>query len=36
MPGMISLYLVGVWIAVGFFAGFGWGLGQWLAARITR
>ncbi len=36
MPESISFFLVGVWIAVGFCAGFGWAIGHALAARLTR
>jgi hypothetical protein len=36
MPLVISLYQIGVWAAVGFFAGFGWALAAWLVSRITR
>jgi hypothetical protein len=34
MPATITLYLIGVWICVGFFTGFGWSVGSWLAARL--
>lgn len=36
MPSTISLFLVAVWTAVGFFAGVGWALGAWLVGRILR
>jgi hypothetical protein len=36
MPEAITLYLLGVWIVVGLCVGFGWGLGQWVAGRLTR
>lgn len=36
MPTTISLYQVGVWMAVGFFVGSGWALGSTLVARILR
>ena len=34
MPDNITLYLIGVWLGVGFFTGFSWGVGTWLAARL--
>jgi hypothetical protein len=36
MPNSISLELVAVWFAVGFFTGTGWTLGAWLVGRILR
>lgn len=36
MPETISVYLVGVWFAVGLFAGIGWALGAALVARLLR
>lgn len=36
MPSTISLYLVGVWFAVGLVTGFGWALGGWLVSRLLR
>jgi hypothetical protein len=36
MPADITLKLVGIWICVGFFTGFGWALGTWLVGRILR
>lgn len=36
MPTAISLYLVGVWFAVGLVTGAGWALGAWIVARLTR
>lgn len=35
MPTDISLHLVGVWTAVGFFTGAGWALGAWVIAQLT-
>lgn len=36
MPETVTPYLAGVWICVGFCAGFGWALGTVLVARLTR
>ncbi len=36
MPNTISLYVVGVWFAVGFFTGAGWALGSLLIGRLFR
>ncbi len=35
MPNDVSFYTVGVWIVVGLATGFGWGLGNWVAGRLT-
>lgn len=34
MPSTISLPLIGIWLAVGFFTGTGWALGVWLVGRL--
>ena len=34
MPEVVTPYLIAVWLAVGFFTGFSWGVGTWLAARL--
>lgn len=34
MPSTISLRLLGIWVAVGFFVGVGWALGNLLVARL--
>ena len=36
MPTTVSLYLIGVWFCVGFFAGAGWALAAWIVARFLR
>lgn len=36
MPSTISVFIVSVWTAVGFFTGAGWALGTWLVGRILR
>ncbi len=36
MPESITLYLVGVWLAVGFVVSVGWSLGAALVARLLR
>jgi hypothetical protein len=36
MPTTVTLYLVGVWFAVGFFTGIGWALGTWVVGRALR
>lgn len=36
MPETISLYAIGVWLAVGFFTGVGWAFGAVLVARLVR
>ena len=36
MPSTISLQLVLVWLAVGFFAGLGWSVAVWLVSRVLR
>jgi hypothetical protein len=35
MPSTITLYLIGVWFCVGFFAGAGWAIAAWLVGRIS-
>ncbi len=34
MPSEVTLYLAGVWLAVGFCTGTGWAIGGWLVGRI--
>lgn len=36
MPSTISLYLIGIWAAVGFFTGLGWFTAGWLISKIFR
>lgn len=36
MPDTVTLYAIGVWLCVGFFAGLGWSLAAWLVARVLR
>jgi len=36
MPTTVTLYQLGVWFCVGFFAGVGWALGAWFVARLLR
>jgi hypothetical protein len=36
MPSTISLYLIGIWFAVGLFFGLGFALGSMIVARIFR
>jgi len=36
MPSTIDIYLIGVWLGVGFFTGLGWCIAAWLIARATR
>jgi hypothetical protein len=36
MPTTISLYQVGVWLAVGFCTGAGWTAAAWLVTRVLR
>lgn len=36
MPSDVSIYSVVVWLLVGLFTGFGWGVGTWIASKLTR
>lgn len=33
MPSTITLQLIGIWFAVGFFTGLGWFLAAWVVGR---
>jgi hypothetical protein len=35
MPSTITLYLIGIWFCVGFFAGAGWAIAAWLFGQIS-
>jgi hypothetical protein len=36
MPSDITLRLVGIWLAVGFFTGLGWSVAALIVARLFR
>jgi hypothetical protein len=36
MPSTISLQLVVVWFAVGFFVGAGWAVASWVVSKMLR
>jgi hypothetical protein len=36
MPSTVSLYAIGVWLAVGLFTGLGWAIAGLLISRLFR
>lgn len=36
MPATITLYLIAVWLCVGFFTGLGWAIAYWLTGKLLH